>query len=103
LRNEVRAFGIDVIIIEPGAVESEWSQIAADEAERMSGRGPYGALVAGFRKMQSGSLKGPPPRVISDLVVKALKAKRPATRYHGGGKAGTLLFLRSLLSDRAFD
>ncbi len=34
LRNEVRPFGIDVIIIEPGAIESEWSGVAAAEAER---------------------------------------------------------------------
>ena len=103
LRNEVRAFGIDVIVIEPGAIESEWSGIAADEAAKYSGAGAYAGLVAKFRKRQSGDLKGPPPKVISDLIVKALKAKRPATRYHGGGFAGPLLFLRRRLSDRQFD
>jgi NAD(P)-dependent dehydrogenase (short-subunit alcohol dehydrogenase family) len=102
LRNEVRSFGIDVIVIEPGAIESEWSGIAGDEAEQYSGRGDYAGLVAKFRKMQS-SIKGPPPRVISDLIVKALNAKVPATRYHGGGHAGLLLFLRRWLTDRGFD
>jgi hypothetical protein len=47
--------------------------------------------------------KMPPPRVISDLIVKALKAKRPKTRYHGGMLAGPMLFLRQHLSDRMFD
>jgi NAD(P)-dependent dehydrogenase (short-subunit alcohol dehydrogenase family) len=103
LRNEVRPFGVDVIIIEPGAIETEWSAIAADEAERYSGRGAYAGLVSKFRKSQSGNLKGPPPRVISDLIIKALKAKTPATRYHGGGLAGPLLFMRRWLSDRGFD
>jgi NAD(P)-dependent dehydrogenase (short-subunit alcohol dehydrogenase family) len=102
LRNEVRPFGIDVIVIEPGAIESEWSGIAGDEAERYSGKGIYAGLVAKFRKMQ-GSIKGPPPHVISDLIVRGLKAKLPATRYHGGGYAGTLLFFRHWLSDRGFD
>ena len=102
LRNEVRQFGIDVIVIEPGAVESEWSGIAGDEAERYSGKGVYAGMVAKFQKLQR-SIKGPPPRVISDLIVRALKAKVPATRYHGGGHAGTLLFLRSWLPDRGFD
>lgn len=101
LRNEVCPFGIDVIIIEPGAIESEWSGIAADEAERYSGHGAYAGLVARFRGMRS--LKGPPPAVISDLVVKALKAEVPATRCHGGGHAASLLFLRRWLPDRAFD
>jgi short-subunit dehydrogenase len=103
LRNEVRQFGIDVVVIEPGAIESEWSGIAADEAERYSGRGAYTGLVAKFRKSQSRMRKSPPPRVISDLIVKALNTKRPATRYHGGGLAGPLLFLRRHLSDRWFD
>ncbi|WP_186133875.1 oxidoreductase [Burkholderia gladioli] len=103
LRNEVRPFGIDVIVIEPGAIESEWSGIAADEAERYSGQGVYAGLVASFRKLQTGGRKGPPPRVISDLIVRALRARTPATRYHGGGLAGPLLFLRHHLSDRLFD
>lgn len=101
LRNEVHPFGIDVIVIEPGAIESEWSSIAADEAKRYSGQGAYAALVAKFSRMEN--LKGPPPKVISDLVVKALRAKVPATRYHGGGHAGSLLRMRRWLSDRAFD
>lgn len=103
LRNEVRGFGIDVIVIEPGGVESEWAGIASDEAERYSGLGPYGDLVAKFRSGQQRLGKNPPPKVISDLIVKALKAKRPAARYHGGRLAAPLLFLRSILSDRMFD
>jgi NAD(P)-dependent dehydrogenase (short-subunit alcohol dehydrogenase family) len=103
LRNEVRPFGVDVIIIEPGAIETEWGGIAADEAERFSGRGAYAGLVAKFRKFQNGSRKGPPPQVISDLIVKSLKAKRPATRLHGGGLAAPLLLMRRYLSDRGFD
>lgn len=103
LRNEVRQFGVDVIVIEPGAIESEWAGIAADEAERYSGQGVYAGMVAKFRKWQSGDRKEPPPRVISDLIVKALKANQPATRYHGGGSAGLLLSMRRRMSDRMFD
>lgn len=103
LRNEVRPFGIDVIVIEPGGIETEWSGIAADEAERYSARGAYAGLTAKFRALLSGQRKAPPPGVISDLIVKALKARRPRTRYHGGMLAGPMLFLRRHLSDRMFD
>jgi NAD(P)-dependent dehydrogenase (short-subunit alcohol dehydrogenase family) len=103
LRNEVRRFGIDVVVIEPGGIESEWSGIAADEAERFSGRGPYADYVTKFRNGQDRLGKNPPPRVISDLIVKALNAKRPSARYHGGRLAGPLLFLRRVLSDRMLD
>ena len=103
LRNEVRSFGIDVIVIEPGAIESEWAGIALQESERYSGRGVYGGLVAKARSSAVANRRAPPPRVISDLIVRALQADRPATRYHGGGLAGPLLFLRRCLSDRMMD
>jgi NAD(P)-dependent dehydrogenase (short-subunit alcohol dehydrogenase family) len=103
LRTEVAGFGIDVVVIEPGGIESEWSQIAGDEAERYSGRGAYSGMVAKFKTLQSRLGKNPPPSIISDLIVKALKARRPAIRYHGGRLAGPLLFLRRVLPDRMMD
>jgi NAD(P)-dependent dehydrogenase (short-subunit alcohol dehydrogenase family) len=102
LRNEVRPFGIDVVVIEPGGVQSEWAGIAVGEAERHSGRGPYAKLVRAFGKAQSG-MKPPPPSVITELVVRALKSRRPRPRYSGGLMAKPMLFLRYVLSDRAFD
>jgi hypothetical protein len=60
-------------------------------------------MASRFRKLQSQLGANPPPSIISDLVVKALKAKQPATRYHAGRLAGPLLFLRIVLSDRMFD
>jgi NAD(P)-dependent dehydrogenase (short-subunit alcohol dehydrogenase family) len=39
LRLEVKPFGIDVIVIEPGLIESEWGGIAIREAERLSSKG----------------------------------------------------------------
>lgn len=103
LRNEVSQFGIDVVVIEPGGIETEWSGIATDEAERYSGQGAYAAYVAKFRQRQAQLGKNPPPSIITNLIVKALKAKRPATRYHAGKLAGPLLFLRRILSDRMLD
>jgi NAD(P)-dependent dehydrogenase (short-subunit alcohol dehydrogenase family) len=103
LRLETAPFGIDVVVIQPGGIQSEWADIAAEEAERLSGRGVYAGLVAKLRKLQASQSKGSAPRVISDLIVKALKARKPKTRYHAGFMASPVLFLRSLLSDRMFD
>jgi NAD(P)-dependent dehydrogenase (short-subunit alcohol dehydrogenase family) len=83
LRNEVRSFGIDVVVIEPGGIESEWANIAVEGARRYSAQGAYAGFVKSFSKMQ-GSYKQPGASVISDLVVKALKARHPKPRYHGG-------------------
>ena len=103
LRNEVAPFGIDVVVIEPGGIESEWSSIACDQAERYSGAGASADLVRKLRRAQARLGTNTPPKVIGDLIVKALRARRPATRYHGGRLAGTLLLLRRILSDRMFD
>jgi NAD(P)-dependent dehydrogenase (short-subunit alcohol dehydrogenase family) len=101
LRNEVRQFGIHVVVIEPGGIASEWESIALDAAERISGAGPYADMVAKFGKLQGRA--SPPPSVVSDMVMKALQARRPALRYSGGLAARPLLFLRRHLSDRMFD
>jgi NAD(P)-dependent dehydrogenase (short-subunit alcohol dehydrogenase family) len=103
LRNEVRSFGIDVVVIEPGGIESEWSGIAAKEAQRYSADGAYARLVAKFIELQARQRKLQGPGVISDLVVKALKSRYPKPRYHGGFLARPMLFLRHHLSDRLFD
>lgn len=103
LRMEVRPFGIEVIVIEPGGTESEWASIATQEAERHSAKGAYASLVAAMENSPAWKRKMPPARTITDLVIKALKAGKPRTRYHGGAGAGAILFLRHLLSDRMYD
>ncbi|MBD1392145.1 oxidoreductase [Mucilaginibacter glaciei] len=104
LRNEVEQFGIDVVVIEPGGVKSEWLDIANNNLRRISGGGVYKKLVERAEtvsvKTQS---KNAEPKVITDLVRKAISAKKPKTRYHGGYMAGLLLFLRQILPDRTFD
>lgn len=103
LRNEVRPFGIAVVVIEPGGIETEWSGIAGAEAQRLSGSGAYAALVAAFGRAQAQIGTAPPPSVISDLVIAAVKTRRPRPRYAAGLLARPLLFLRRWLSDRMFD
>ena len=103
LRMELRPFGIDVVVIEPGAVKSEWSGIAAKEAARISGKGAYAGMAAKLTAIQAKQRTEPPPSVITDLIVKAVRARTPKTRYHGGMLAGPMLFMRRFLSDRLFD
>jgi NAD(P)-dependent dehydrogenase (short-subunit alcohol dehydrogenase family) len=104
LRNEVEQFGIDVVVIEPGGIKSEWSGITADNMMKVSGNTAYKSLAEKFNKsLTTLDDKLPEPKVITDLVRKAINAKKPKTRYAGGYLAGPALFMRKLLSDRAFD
>jgi hypothetical protein len=43
------------------------------------------------------------PRVVAKTIVQAVQSRKPKTRYVTGGFAGTMLFMRRVLSDRAFD
>ena len=103
LRFETKQFGIDVIIIEPGGVESEWGGIALNAAMERSGSTAYSETAKGFKKIMETFKKQASPKVISELVMKALKAKKPKTRYSAGTAAKPMLFMRKILSDRMFD
>ena len=106
LRMELHPFGIDVVVIQPGATHSEWSSIAHESLIKYSGNGPYreGANShAQFMEIgHQGSIPAP-PGVVARTILQSVQAKRPKTRYVTGGFAGTMLFMRLVLSDRAFD
>jgi short-subunit dehydrogenase len=103
LRFETKQFGIDVIIIEPGGIESEWGGIALDAAMECSGSTAYSETAKGFKKIMETFKKQASPKVITDLVMKALRAKKPKTRYSAGTAAKPMLFMRKILSDRMLD
>lgn len=106
LRNDVASFGIKVVIIEPGVIQTEWEGIARESALRFSGDTAYGEMTRNFAEMLEniyGGGKGSPPEVVANTIVKAVRVKRPRTRYPVGVWAKPLLLIRSLLSDRAFD
>ncbi|MFN8452662.1 MAG: oxidoreductase [Anaerolineae bacterium] len=103
LRNEVRQFGIDVIVIEPGGVQTEWGGIAMQHMAQASEQSAYRDLADKVQRSFS-SIDGhnAPPSVIGDLIVHAVAAERPQPRYTGGYMAN-LLFVKRFLPDRLFD
>jgi len=104
LRNEVAQFGIDVVVIEPGGIKSEWSGITLDNLMKISGGTVYQPMAKSFSaSFEAVDAKVPGPMVIVNLIRKALAAKKPKTRYSGGYMAGPILFMRKILSDRMFD
>ncbi|WP_379138767.1 SDR family NAD(P)-dependent oxidoreductase [Paenibacillus sp. sgz500958] len=48
LRLEVKPFGIDVVIIQPGATKSEWAGVAFEHVEKTSGNTAYSKMAAAF-------------------------------------------------------
>lgn len=106
LRYEVGQFGIDVVVIEPGATDTEWGSIAAEHVLRTSGSGPYAmqarALADSLASTRTTSRLSPPD-VVAEAIVKAATAPQPRTRYAVGFGAKPVVTARRLLSDRAYD
>ena len=71
LRLEVKPFGIDVVIIEPGGIATEWGGIAADLVEETSGNGAYASqagAVAKSLRSEANTNRNSPPSVIADAI-----------------------------------
>lgn len=106
LRIETKPFGIDVVVIEPGGIRTEWPGIAADHLRETSGEGAYAdqaGVVADTFTSEATAKRSSPPEVIAKAVTKAATSHRPKTRYAVGFGAKPLIFLHRWLPDRAFD
>jgi Short-chain dehydrogenases of various substrate specificities len=106
LRMEVKQFGIDVVLIEPGGIKTDWGFIAADHLEESAKSGAYAEIAKktakGMRKQYSGNMMSN-PIVISKAISKAINSNKPRTRYLIGFGAKPLVFLHTILPYRVFD
>lgn len=105
LRNELAPFGIDVSIVEPGPIKTEFNDRAMDtiDPERVAGS-PYAAVLAhaeAFRGRFEASAAG--PEVTTRAIVHAATARRPRVRYVVPRAAAMLLTILGLLPTRLVD
>ena len=111
LRFEVKSFGVDVIVIEPGLITSGFSDVVMRELGTASATdGPYEEFnravgVASHDVYEKGLLAklGGPPEAVAERIEAALKAKRPRARYTVTPSARALLTLHAVLPDRGWD
>lgn len=106
LRMELKPFGIDVIIVEPGGIKTDWGTIAADNLKNSAKGGAYQKMAnvaaENLRVLYTGN-KLTDPKVIGRTIAKAVMAKKPKTRYLVGYGAKFAVIARRILSDRMFD
>ena len=106
LRFEVRDFGVDVILIEPGLIKTEFGETAA---KGTGDGGDYAAFNEAVAKATAGAYEGPTmklgggPDDVARKIEKALGARRPKARYPVTASARILLTQRALLPDRGWD
>jgi len=107
LRLELAPFNINVVIIEPGAIQTEFADVLYEPMLKRSKGTVYENMAKTIAKatkaMYGGDGKISPPSVISDLVSRAVRADRPKTRYVAGKFAKPMMFIRKYFGDRTFD
>lgn len=111
LRFEVKSFGIDVILIEPGLITSGFSDVMVRELGAGAGAdGPYDEFnravgEASHDAYEKGLLSklGGPPEAVAERIEDALNAKRPRGRYTVTPSARAMIALRAVLPDRGWD
>ncbi|MCJ8282439.1 MAG: oxidoreductase [Rivularia sp. ALOHA_DT_140] len=106
LRFEVAPFNIDVVIIEPGIIITEFGSTMLEPMMRRSGNSAYSEMAQKLEKATLASYEqgnGSPASVISKTILKAANSNKPKTRYAVGHLAKPLMFLRKWLPDRMFD
>jgi short-subunit dehydrogenase len=106
LRIEVKQFGIDVVVVEPGGIHTPWGTIAADNLRKTSGKGAYASIAnkaadSTAKMYSSGKLTK--PEAIGKVILKAVTARKPKTRYVKGSFAKPMLFIRKWFGDKVFD
>lgn len=106
LRLELDPFGIDVIIIEPGLIETGFGDVVAEGIQNRSGGGAYALMTEAVIQSTRGAYgqgRGTPSSKVAAVISNALRARDPKTRYVVGKYAKPMIALRRWLGDRAFD
>ena len=107
LRMEVSDFGIKIIIIEPGMIQTDWGLIHGKNLLKFSGNASYAKkavrTAAYYQKEYGNPAKLSQPGVISHAIVKSILSPHPKLRYRAGKYSCIIIFLKKHLPDRLFD
>lgn len=116
LRFELRGFGIDVILLEPGLITTDFGEAATASMAEVGGSGadgagedPYARFNATVGAVTAGAYDGPMrhlgagPERVAKVIERAITRRRAPTRITITPSAKLSIATRRLLSDRAWD
>jgi NAD(P)-dependent dehydrogenase (short-subunit alcohol dehydrogenase family) len=110
LRFEVKGFGVDVVIIQPGIIKTSFAEAAAGGMDAVEANGPYAKFnVAVVKATKDAYEKGPAaklgggPETVAKAIGKAITAKKPKIRYRVTPSAHIILAQHSLMTDGMWD
>lgn len=102
LRLELRPWGMEVVIVEPGVISTPIWQTSAERAEANIASMPdevedyYGRPIEALRRRARLGIEGLPASEVAEVIEHALLSKRPRTRYVVGSDAEMRRFLETL-------
>ena len=109
LRYEVSGFGIDVVVIEPGLIITNFGEAAVGSMSDVDSEGPYGKFNADVARVTAGAYEGGlarfggGPETVAAKIAKALETRRPSTRYKVTPSARVVMGMRKAMTDRMWD
>lgn len=110
LRFEVRGFGVDVIVVEPGLIVTNFGEVAAGSVSATAtDGGAYDDFNRAVAKTTAEAYKGPmaklgaSPDAVAKTISRAINARRPRARYLVTASARLLVGQRRLTPDRVWD
>jgi len=110
LRGELGLFGIDVVLIKPGGVATNFVNVANERYPAPMTNSPYLDFRAKFTSMTTRMFdpKGSPYGIltserVAEVIVKSASVRKPKTRYRIGLLAQMTPRIRRLLGDRGFE
>ncbi|CAZ98555.1 oxidoreductase [Zobellia galactanivorans] len=106
LRLEVKEFGVDVVVVEPGGIQTPWGSIAAENLIRTSATGAYSTFAHKVAEGMKNLYTKPgltPAGVLGKTIAKAATVAKPKTRYAKGYMAKPAMALRKWFGDKVFD
>jgi NADP-dependent 3-hydroxy acid dehydrogenase YdfG len=115
LRFEVRGFGVDVVLVEPGLITTEFGKTAvatvneADSTATGDGDDPYKKFNTKLAAMTAGVYDGPMrhlgggPDVVAKAIEKAISRRKAPSRMLLTPSAHLTVFQRKILPDKVWD
>jgi NAD(P)-dependent dehydrogenase (short-subunit alcohol dehydrogenase family) len=109
LRFEVRGFGVDVILVEPGLITTEFARTAAESLGQTGESGPYAKFNHHVAKVTESAYRGPlkflggGPETVAGTIAGALKKDRPKPRYAVTPSAHLMINQRRFTPDQLWD
>jgi NAD(P)-dependent dehydrogenase (short-subunit alcohol dehydrogenase family) len=110
LRFEVKGWGVNVVLIEPGLIKTEFGETAAGSmGPDSAGDGPYAEFNSAVARQTVGVYKGPLSRfggeadAVAKVIERAISSERPKARYPVTPSARIMITQRKLMPDRLWD